>query len=260
MKKLIALSLLIFLMACEGKKDSQEVSEVVKPSNTAHHIPEITAVFDAHGGFDTWTSLKSLSYNSGGSKTLVELQNRYTRIESENQTVGFDGEQVWVYPASENADRQRMRYNLMFYFYAFPFVVGDPGVNYEVMEPMELAGKTYNAVKVSYDNGVGDSPNDSYIICSDPDTNKMHWLLYTATFGGGAKDRYSLIKYEGWQNFEGVMLPTSLQWYSYADGEVGEPRGNATTFENIQVSKEYPAMSNFQMPEGASVANMPEGN
>lgn len=260
MKKLSVFALLIFLMSCSGAKQDEKVAEEPKVDHTAHHIPAITQVFDAHGGFENWAKLKTLSYQSGGSKTLVDLQNRYTRIESENQTVGFDGERVWVYPPSENADKQRMRYNLMFYFYAFPFVVGDPGVNYEVLEPLDLAGKTYNAVKVSYNSGVGDSPNDSYIICSDPETDQMQWLMYTATFGGESKDRFNLIKYEGWQNFNGVILPTSLQWYGYADGLVGEPRGEATTFENIEVAEAYPAMSNFEMPEGASVANMPEGN
>lgn len=260
MKKISVIVLLVFLVACSGSKQEEKVVEEPKNDNITHHIPAITKVFDAHGGYESWTNLKTLSYESGGSKTLVDLQNRYTRIESESQTVGFDGENVWVYPPSENADRQRMRYNLMFYFYAFPFVVGDPGVNYEVLEEVELEGKIYNSVKVSYNSGVGDSPNDSYIICSDPQTNQMQWLMYTATFGGESKDRYSLIKYEGWQNFAGVLLPTSLQWYGYAEGVVGEPRGEATTFENIQVSEEYPAMSNFEMPEGASVANMPEGN
>jgi hypothetical protein len=228
--------------------------------NTTHHIPEITKVFDAHGGFDIWSSLKMLSYDMGGSTTLTELQNRYARIESVEQTVGFDGENVWVYPASDDADRQRMRYNLMFYFYAFPFVVGDPGVNYEVLDAIDLDGKTYNQVKVSYNAGVGDAPNDNYIICSDPETNQMQWLLYTATFGGGVEEKYSLIKYEGWQSFGSVMLPTSLQWYKYQDGVVGDARGDAREFTNIKVSKEYPSMDNFKMPEGAVIAKMPEGD
>lgn len=259
MKKILSLAIMTLVMACGGTKQEQNIPVESKPDYTSHHVPAITKVFEAHGGYDNWSNLKSLSYEMGGSKTLVELQNRYTRIESENQTVGFDGENVWVYPASENADRQRMRYNLMFYFYSFPFVIGDPGVNYEAMEPVELDGKTYNAVKVTYDNGVGDSPNDSYIVCSDPQTNQMQWLMYTATFGGQASQRYNLIKYDGWKSMGGVMLPSSLQWYTYADGEVGDPRGNATTFENIQVSNDYPAMANFEMPEGASIAKMPEG-
>ncbi len=262
MKNLIAVCFLSLMIACEGKKQEQPIETVEAAPQvdyTAHHIPEITKVFDAHGGYDTWSSLKMLSYEMGGSTTLTELQNRYARIESEEQTVGFDGENVWVYPASEDADRQRMRYNLMFYFYAFPFVVGDPGVIYEVLDPIELDGKTYNQVKISYYDGVGDAPNDNYIICSDPETNQMQWLLYTATFGGEVEHEYSLIKYEGWQKFGGVMLPTSLQWYKYEDGVVGEPRGDARSFTNIQVSTEYPSMDNFEMPEGAAIARMPEG-
>lgn len=253
MKKLLLLGLSVVLISCGGAK-TETVSETqeVPVAKTDHHTSSITKVFDAHGGFDQWSSLKTLSYDNGGQNTLVELQNRYTRISSENQTVGFDGEKVWVNPPSENADRQRMRYNLMFYFYAFPFVIGDPGITYEDMESIELQGKAYDAVKISYGDGVGDSPKDNYIVLSDPETHQMHWLMYTATFGGGeASDRFSLIKYEGWKEFEGVILPSSLQWYQYADGVVGDPRGGARVFENIQVSKEYPAMDNFNMPEGA---------
>lgn len=260
MKKYLAFTLMTILVACGGTKTQEkETISAVEDSNTSHHIAAISKVFDAHGGYDTWSSLKQLSYESGNSKTMVDLQSRYTRIESENQTVGFDGEKVWVNPPNENADRQRMRYNLMFYFYAFPFVVGDPGINYEELEQKEIKGKAYNAVKISYDAGVGDSPKDNYIILSDPQTNKMEWLMYTATFGSEeSSDRYNLIQYEGWQNYNGVVLPGKLQWYQFREGVVGDPRGNAREFSNIQVSTEHPAMENFTMPEGAQVAADPD--
>lgn len=259
MKKYLPFALMTILVACGGTKTEQKNAEVVQePDYTAHHSASVSKVFDAHGGFDAWRNLNQLSYQMGEQTTLVELKSRYTRLESENMTVGYDGEKVWVNPPSENADRQRMRYNLMFYFYAFPFVVGDPGITYEDLEPKEIKGKTYNAVKISYGDGVGDSPKDNYIILSDQETNQMEWLMYTATFGGGeSSDRYSLIKYDGWQNYEGVVLPSSLQWFQYKDGVVGEPRGNARTFQNIQVSAEVPAMDNFTMPEGAQVAADP---
>ena len=258
MKNLYLLLLVALMFSCEGKKEPLQKAQEPEVDYYGHHSENIKKVFEAHGGFDSWTKLKQLSYENGGSKTLVDLQNRYTRIESENQTVGFDGEKVWVYPASENADRQRMRYNLMFYFYAFPFVVGDPGIKYEDLEPLKIGDKMYNAVKISYDAGVGDSPKDNYIIYSDQETHQMEWLMYTATFGGGeSSDRYSLIKYDGWQAFSDVYLPTSLQWYQYSNGELGDPRGNARAFTNIQVSSEYPAMSNFEIPEGASIAADP---
>jgi len=254
MKKYFSVILLAILASCNGTKEETKTSSQETYKAPSHHTASITKVFDAHGGYDTWSGLKTISYEFNGSKTLVDLQNRYTRIDSDNQQVGFDGKNVWVNPPSENADRQRMRYNLMFYFYAFPFVIGDPGVNYEDMEPITLDGVAYNAVKISYNDGVGDSPKDNYIILSDQESNQMKWLMYTATFGGGeSSDRFSLIKYDGWQDRGGVILPTSLQWYQYSDGVVGEPRGGARTFENVQMAKDFPAMSNFTAPEGAHI-------
>ena len=254
MKKYLTISLIALLLACQGTKtDDKTETLIAKP--TYNHPTSINKVFDAHGGYENWAKLKTLSYENGGSKTLVELQNRYTLIESENQKVGFDGKNVWVNPPSENAASQRMRYNLMFYFYAFPFVVGDPGVNYEALDAIELGGQSYNATKITYDAGVGDAPNDAYVILSNTESNKMEWLMYTATFGGEPSDEYHLIKYEGWTEMGGVLLPSSLQWYQYAEGVLGEPRGDARLFENVQVSEEYPTMQNFEMPEGAQIVS-----
>lgn len=256
MRKYFPLALLTILVACGGAKTKEkEIETVQEPDYIAHHSESITRVFEAHGGFGTWRKMNRLSYEMAGQRTLVELKSRYTRLESEAQTVGFDGEKVWVYPPSERADAQRMRYNLMFYFYAFPFVAGDPGITYEDLEPKEMKGKTYNVVKISYNEGIGDSPKDNYMILSDPQTHQMEWLMYTATFGGSeTKDNYRLIRYEGWQNHNGLILPGSMQWYQYQDGVAGEPRGKARTFENIRISEEVPAMENFTMPEGAQVA------
>ncbi len=244
------------LMGCGGTKTENKIEEVkVDPPKTDHHSASITKVFDAHGGFGNWSEMKQLSYDmSNGQHHLIELQSRFTRIESENDTIGFDGNEVWVMPATANASRARMTYNLYFYFYAFPFVVGDQGVMYEDVEPMNILGTTYNAVKVSYESGVGESSKDNYIIYSDPETNKMAWLMYTATFGAETtSDRWSLIKYDQWQTINGITIPKALQWYQYKDGEVGGMR-NEVLFENVKLSKEVPSMDNFKMPEGAQIA------
>ena len=135
--------------------------------------------------------------------------------------------------------------------------MGDPGIVYEDVKPKEILGKTYNGVKISYGEGIGDSPRDNYIVYSDPETNQMQWLMYTATFGRDqSSDRYNLIRYGNWQTINGVTIPVSIQWYQYRNGEVGQPR-NEMVFENVSISEEVPSMDNFVMPEGAQVVSTP---
>lgn len=252
--KNLSLLLLLTMMACQSPKTASEEPE--PPYTTpSHHTASLTKIFEAHGGYELWSSMQSLSYRRGEESTITNLQNRKIRLESPTQTIGFDGAQVWVAPDSVDASRARFYHNLYFYFYAMPFVVGDPGANYEEVEQKELQGKAYSGIKVSYGEAVGDSPDDNYIIWYDPETYKMEWLMYTVTYRSGEPtDRYSLIKYEGWTEIEGLLLPTSLQWYQYDGESVGEKRGEPALFTDIRLSKEAPEPSRFDMPDGAQIA------
>ncbi|WP_436514342.1 DUF6503 family protein [Ekhidna sp. To15] len=256
MKNLIYLATLAFMVACQPatqkEATEQEAPAYQKPD---HHSESLTKVFDAHGGYEPWSAMKSLSYMKEDESTITNLQNRKIRLESPKQTIGFDGTDVWVTPDSVDTERTRFYHNLYFYFYAMPFVVGDPGAYYEDVEARELNGKTYNGIKVSYGVGVGDAPDDNYIIWYDQETYKMEWLMYTVTFRTGeATDNYKLIRYENWDTFNGLLLPTSIQWYNYDGEAVGEARDDATVFENIQLSTEAPDESLFEKPEGAFIA------
>ncbi len=256
MKHLIYLTTLAFIVACQpatqNESTEQEAPAYQKPD---HHSEYLTRVLDAHGGYEQWTKMKSLSYMKGDESTITNLQNRKIRLESPKQTIGFDGTDVWVTPDSVDTERTRFYHNLYFYFYAMPFVVGDPGAYYEEVAPRELNGTTYNGIKISYGENVGDAPDDNYIIWVNPDTNKMEWLMYTVTFRTGeATNNYKLIRYENWDTFSDLLLPTSIQWYNFDGSTVGEPRGEATIFENIALSTEAPEESLFEMPAGATIA------
>ncbi|MFK7953459.1 MAG: DUF6503 family protein [Ekhidna sp.] len=259
MRKILFLISVVSLMACNTNNSTKSENKVVEKAyeKPKHHSEGIDKVFEAHGGFEKWAEMKSLSYLKGEESTITNIQNRKIRLESPTQTIGFDGENVWIAPDTLDASRARFYHNLYFYFYAMPFVVGDPGVFYEDMEPREIKGKLYNGVKVSYDNGVGDSPKDNYILWMDPETNLMEWLMYTVTFRSGeVSKRYSLIRYSEWTHVDGVTLPTKLEWYTFEDGIAGEPR-NEAVFENIKLSTSAPADSLFEMPEDAQIAPPP---
>jgi hypothetical protein len=253
---LLAILPMAMMWSCQAPNKSEQPIADTEPAAAIvdHHSETISKVFNAHGGFDNWAEMKQLSYSKGGERTVTNLQNRKIRLDSENQTIGFDGTQVWIAPDTLDASRTRFYHNLYFYFYAMPFVLGDPNTFFEDVPEREIAGKAVKGVKVSFGENVGDSPKDYYIVWYDPSTFKMEWLMYTVTFKSGeANENYSLIKYDQWENVNGVLLPKKLQWYKWEDNLVGEMR-NEALFEDIILSKEAPADSLFVMPANAKVA------
>ena len=255
MKNLIPIYLLLVGVACGSVKNNEAIKEIEIPSvKYPRHSRNIDKIFEAHGGYGTWAGMKELSFNKGEERHLISLRNRNSIIESPDRTIGFDGSQVWVSPESAKVEGARFYHNLYFYFYAMPFVLGDPGVFYEDIEDREILGKTYAGIKISYDNGVGDSPKDNYIIWYDSETYKMEWLMYTVTFRSGeVSQNYRLIKYDKWEEFNDLVLPTAIQWYNFENDSIKDMR-NEVVFDSIFISEKSPRMDLFQVPEGAQIA------
>lgn len=243
------------VVSCQPSKKAEEQQDK-EPLYEApdHHSESLTEVFKAHGGYEQWSKMKTLSYLKGEESTIVNLQNRKIRLESPSQIIGFDGTDVWVTPDSVDAGRARFYHNLFFYFYTMPFVVGDPGAFYEDVDSRALNGKTYSGIKVSYGENVGDAPDDNYIIWYDPATSKMAWLMYTVTYRSGEPSQsYNLIKYDQWTEVNGLILPQAIQWYQFENDSIGQMR-NEIIFSAIEITSDFPSDSLFMMPEDAQIA------
>ncbi|MEL7005988.1 MAG: DUF6503 family protein, partial [Bacteroidota bacterium] len=184
---------------------------------------------------------------------------RKVLLTSANYTIGNDGTDVWISPAdAEFRSSPRFYHNLYFYFYAMPFVLADPGINYSDVEPLQVDSLYYPGIKISYNDGVGDASKDNYILYYSPETFQMAYLQYTVTYSTQQEsDRYSLIKYDDWTEVNGLLLPTKLVWYKYEDGKLGDMR-NEATFSDIQLSAEVPAEDMFAKPADHKVSELPE--
>lgn len=251
MKKLIFFAALIMsLSACrDDKKTTGEDPRVEgtefdstgveapdgDPKNAQTNIEKtypatLQTVFTAHGGLDHWKKMNNLCFEMKGKNGLethtVSLPDRKSKIETKDWSIGKDGKGVWLLKHDLGYEGNPVFYhNLMFYFYAMPFIISDPGINYEAVAPTELDGKLYNGLKVSYDKGVGDSPEDEYILYFEPDTNKMVWLAYTVTFKDQKKsDDWHYIKYDKWQDVNGLLLPEKLTWWNVENGKPKEEK------------------------------------
>lgn len=259
MKKITILFVAFALLSACKKNTRIKEAKADTPKAVTKVYPEnISTIFEAHGGIDTWNGMENLVFAMQKGEdletTTVGLKSRQSLIETTNHQLGFDGSNVWL----QNKDtvtykgNARFYYNLMFYFYAMPFVLGDDGISYKDIDPLEVDGKQYPGIHISYDAGIGESDGDEYILYYDSETNKMAWLAYTVTFfEKKVTPTFSLIKYTEWQDLNGLQLPAVLQWYVYEDGKVGEMR-NEMKFINTAISKEMNAAI-FAKPETATL-------
>ena len=252
MKSLLGGAALVFtcmMVGCSSPEQKTMVKtdspkEVMKPVKKKTYPKALDYVFTAHGGMDLWNSMKTLSYDmvkpDYSERQVIDLQSRKVKIEQDKFTIGFDGKEVWVEQKDTNTFKgdARFYHNLYFYFFAMPFVLGDDGIQYGETEPLQIDGHSYPGVKISYNNGVGDSSEDNYFLYYNPKTYEAEWLGYTVTyFDGKPSQDIHYLKFETWKKTEGVLLPEVLTWYNI-DFKTGEKTSRGKMeFKEIELSK-----------------------
>lgn len=246
---ILSICSLLILTFCTNQQQAESKAA------TAHHSEQIAKIFKAHGGFNQWAEMKTLKFSKDGEHHWIDLNSRKVLVEGQKRTIGFDGKNVWVVPDSLT-NGARFYHNLYFYFYAMPFVLGDPGIHYEDVGNKQLFGMNLHGIKISYGDGVGDSPKDNYILYYNEESNTMKALMYTVTFRSQeSSDKFSLIKYDTWQDVNGVLLPEKIQWYNFKNDSIGEMR-NEVLFTNVSLSKDQVDQNLFAIREGAGIAGM----
>ncbi|MFK7782961.1 hypothetical protein [Psychroserpens sp.] len=261
LKSLLVIALLVFT-SCKNDKNSKPVesvnySETELDVTTSTYPESISKIFEAHGGLDTWKQMQTLKFTmakeSGDEVTITDLYNRKSNIDMPKHKIGFDGKEVWLQKKDTTSYKgnPKFYYNLMFYFYAMPFILADDGIIYEDVKPLEFEGKRYPGIKISYESGVGESPEDEYILYYDSETHQMTWLGYTVTyFTKETGKEFHFIKYSKWQNVNGLNLPKILTWYNY-ENNLPTTKRNDLEFSDVRLTEMKMKDSVFSKPEDA---------
>lgn len=248
MKKIIVLfAVVLVAVSCKQNAKSTEKKEVSTPEP---NYPEALAkVLKKHGGIAAWRKAKTLSFNLGEEKHTTDLHTRQSLIQNPNYSLGFDGEKIWVSDTLKFKGNAEFYHNLYFYFYAMPFVLADDGIVYGETPALTFEGKSYPGIKISYNSGVGASPEDNYFLYYNPDTYQMEWLGYTVTYySKKTSDRVNIIRYNNWETVNGLLLPKSITWYKKDEkGAPAEPT-KPVEFTKVTVSEKGES-SNFYAPK-----------
>lgn len=246
--------------ASENKSDSDMDDDKKVSSEVKEYPVAVRNVMNAHGSLERWKTMNNLCFEmkgkDGAEIHTVSLPDRKSKIENKDWTIGYDGNKVWLLQNKVGYKGNPTFYNnLMFYFYAMPFVLSDPGTIYTAVEPTELDGKVYNGFKVSYNDGVGVSSKDEYILYFDPETNLMTWLAYTVTFKDQKKsDDFHYIKYDKWEDVNGLQLPKKITWWNVENGKPHDEKSDMK-FDKITLTETRLENSVFEKPAEAEYVN-----
>ncbi|APQ18423.1 hypothetical protein [Maribacter hydrothermalis] len=252
MNKFYLLGIAFALFSCKEapkkKAVTDAVDEVITQVDLDKYPAELKKVFEAHGGLNIWKGYKTLNFEMPNEKfnemQTIDLHKRFDKISAPDYTLGYDGAEVWLLDNTGNYEgKPKFYHNLMFYFFAMPFVFADDGIKYEEVDALVYDGVSYPGYRISYNSGVGSSSSDEYFIHYDAKNYEMRWLGYTMTyFSGEPSDKISWINYADWIKVDKVLLPKAITWHKVEEGEIKEA-ANTVSFENA-------SLSTFAKPKG----------
>ncbi len=226
---------------------------------------------EAHGGLSQWYSKGALhfrfDYSPLGDKSGYDTYQtvdtwssraRQQMTEDRDKEFGWDGEQAWVSPKdAELPVNPRFWALTPYYFVAVPFVLADKGVQLDKQGTAELHGREHDVIKATFAEGVGDSPDDYYVIYLDAETGHFGGLRYIVAYPGffpdGGHSPEKLMVYEGEQTVDGITFATDFSTYKW-DAEAEERGEKVTEVEMSDVEFRPDTLdSYFDVPEGAKV-------
>lgn len=218
---------------------------------------------DAHGGLETWASFGTVEYDFSlriGDATrddhhLFDLDRRRVRVDQTDYTVGITDSLAWAAPSMEAygyTAPPRFYGKAYTYLFSLPFVFADPGVIVESAGQRSLKGMSYDVLKMTFEQGVGDTPRDVFYVYLDPDSHRVHAALFSVTYRNPEITRpITGVIYEEWGTVNGLTVPRKASMYGVSKDQTLQKKLGSFEYQNVRFRESTPEPDSFAMPEGA---------
>jgi hypothetical protein len=226
---------------------------------------------EAHGGLAKWYSNGPLSFRFNyqpvdGStqrdsyQTIDTWSNkaRHTSTTDSTALYGWTGDTAWI----KAEDSTAFKYDTKFwaltpiYFLGQPFILDGVGVNLEVLPKKMYKNQSQDVVKVTFDEGTGDAPDDYYILYFQEDNHLLSAIRYIVSYPAYFKDGGHLpekfMEVIGENRVDGILFPTGYKTHWLTEDE--EPGEYITKIDVTDIHFENNLPEDFfDMPKGAKV-------
>ncbi|PKV49950.1 hypothetical protein ATE84_1996 [Aquimarina sp. MAR_2010_214] len=155
------------------------------------------------------------------------------RIDKKDEsTLVYTGEKVFLCPEDANDKGARFDIFTWTYFFGMPYKLNDSGSKLELENMRALNEVEYQTAKLTFEKGTGDSPDDWYIIYTDPKNHTIQATAYIVTFGSKgditkAEGDPHIIQFQDFKTVEGIPFATKWKFYGWTEekgitNELGE--------------------------------------
>jgi Family of unknown function (DUF6503) len=235
-------------------------------------LAQLDRCLDAHGGLAKWRGFAGVEYDlawksakkAQSDHQLFDLESRSGLITSDKYTLGKNGGEVWVKPGLDALGGTPPRFYMgtPFYFFGMPFVFADPGAKEDSLGKKTFQGKEYDAVRITFEKGTGDTPDDYYVAYIDPATAHLKMVYYVVTYPAMRKGRPvsqlepHAIVFEDWQTVDGLLVPKNAPFYKWTGSDIEGDALGRLQFSNVHFLTRSPDPAKFQKPADAVIAPM----
>jgi len=209
------------------------------PAPAQREVPAFAQPIEAAHGAETFRRQDGLRFEfalryGDDTELLVEVvmktdMSRIRMQKPDGSKLIWDGKDAYVAPA--DADWARPRFTVLTwpYFLCAPFKLSDPGTTLEPQGQATLMDSTYSTAKLTFADGVGDSPDDWYLLYRDDSTGLLRAMAYIVTYYQSAEEAEPhAISYHDFTEVDGVQFPTELRFWNWSETEgLGKRRGIA---------------------------------
>jgi len=206
------------IAACSNKKESSE-NELITEIETAHH----KEAFLSKPGITYHIQLGANGNEKLSATVWMRTNWSGIRMDMDNGiSLIYDGENVYKTPADAEAKGARFNIFTWPYFFALPYKLDDPGANWEPQGDMQLNQATFETGKLTFDPGVGDAPDDWYLVYADPDQHLVRTAAYIVTYGKStdkANEDPHAISYESYELFDDIPIATEWTFWQWREDE-----------------------------------------
>jgi hypothetical protein len=232
-------------VSCNESDDNKSFTERLESAHKKADFQKHNAVsFDIalyFNGTERMNGTMVLATNSSASRISLK----------DSSTILVNQDKIFYSPNLKDTSSVRFNAYTWSYFFMMPYKISDSGVVLTENGRLISEGKTFPTQKMSFKKGIGDAPDDWYILYVDSVTNLLNTAAYIVSFGRTAKEAEAnphAISYSSYKEVDGIPIATSWTFWEWNEkGGVTKKIGDATisNVKFLDVKKEY-----FTAPAG----------